>query len=122
MKKAYPGHAKRVMMGAWSYLRQFMYTKWVIVVDDDINARDWKDVMWAMSTRMDPARDTTMIEHTPIDYLDFASPVSGLGSKIGLDATNKWEGETNREWGEKLYMEQDVIDKVDAMWGELGLE
>ena len=122
MKKAYPGHAKRVMMGAWSYLRQFMYTKWVIVVDDDINARDWKDVMWAMSTRMDPARDTTMIEHTPIDYLDFASPVSGLGSKIGLDATNKWEGETNREWGEKLYMEQDVIDKVDAMWGELGLD
>ncbi|MGJ3231413.1 MAG: UbiD family decarboxylase [Oceanicaulis sp.] len=122
MKKAYPGHAKRVMMGAWSYLRQFMYTKWVIVVDDDIDARDWKDVMWALSTRMDPARDVTMIEHTPIDYLDFASPVSGLGSKIGLDATNKWEGETNREWGEKLYMEQDVIDRVDAMWGELGLE
>ena len=122
MKKAYPGHAKRVMMGAWSYLRQFMYTKWVIVVDDDIDARDWKDVMWAMSTRMDPARDTTMIEHTPIDYLDFASPVSGLGSKIGLDATNKWDGETSREWGEKLYMEQDVIDHVDAMWGELGLD
>jgi len=121
MKKAYPGHAKRVMMGAWSYLRQFMYTKWVIVVDDDIDARDWKDVMWALSTRMDPARDTTMIENTPIDYLDFASPVSGLGSKIGLDATNKWEGETNREWGEKLFMEQDIIDKVDAMWGELGL-
>jgi 4-hydroxy-3-polyprenylbenzoate decarboxylase len=121
MKKAYPGHAKRVMLGAWSYLRQFMYTKWVIVVDDDINARDWKDVMWAMSTRMDPARDCTIIEHTPIDYLDFASPVSGLGSKIGLDATNKWEGETNREWGEKLFMEQDIIDKVDAMWGELGV-
>ncbi len=121
MKKAYPGHAKRVMLGAWSYLRQFMYTKWVIVVDDDINARDWKDVMWAMSTRMDPARDCTIIEHTPIDYLDFASPVSGLGSKIGLDATNKWEGETNREWGEKLFMEQAIIDKVDAMWGELGL-
>ncbi|MGY6627200.1 MAG: UbiD family decarboxylase [Oceanicaulis sp.] len=121
MKKAYPGHAKRVMLGAWSYLRQFMYTKWVIVVDDDINARDWKDVMWAMSTRMDPARDCTIIEHTPIDYLDFASPVSGLGSKIGLDATNKWEGETNREWGEKLFMEQEIIDKVDAMWGELGL-
>jgi 4-hydroxy-3-polyprenylbenzoate decarboxylase len=121
MKKAYPGHAKRVMLGAWSYLRQFMYTKWVIVVDDDINARDWKDVMWAMSTRMDPARDCTIIEHTPIDYLDFASPVSGLGSKIGLDATNKWDGETNREWGEKLFMEQEIIDKVDAMWGELGL-
>ncbi|MFC4724735.1 UbiD family decarboxylase [Glycocaulis abyssi] len=121
MKKAYPGHAKRVMLGAWSYLRQFMYTKWVIVVDDDINARDWKDVMWAMSTRMDPGRDCTIIENTPIDYLDFASPVSGLGSKIGLDATNKWEGETNREWGEKLFMEQDIIDKVDAMWGELGL-
>lgn len=121
MKKAYPGHAKRVMLGAWSYLRQFMYTKWVIVVDDDINARDWKDVMWAMSTRMDPARDCTIIEHTPIDYLDFASPVSGLGSKIGLDATNKWEGETNREWGEKLFMEQAIIDRVDAMWGELGL-
>ncbi|MEQ8406151.1 MAG: UbiD family decarboxylase [Oceanicaulis sp.] len=122
MKKAYAGHAKRVMMGAWSYLRQFMYTKWVIVVDDDINARDWKDVMWAMSTRMDPARDTVAIENTPIDYLDFASPVSGLGSKIGFDATNKWEGETNREWGEKLYMEQDVIDAVDKMWGGLGLD
>lgn len=122
MKKAYSGHAKRVMMGAWSYLRQFMYTKWVIVVDDDINARDWKDVMWAISTRMDPVRDITPIENTPIDYLDFASPVSGLGSKIGLDATNKWPGETNREWGEKLYMEQDVIDRVDAMWSELGLD
>lgn len=121
MKKAYPGHAKRVMLGAWSYLRQFMYTKWMIVVDDDIDARDWKDVMWAMSTRMDPARDITVIENTPIDYLDFASPVSGLGSKIGLDATNKWEGETNREWGEKLFMEQEIIDRVDAMWGELGL-
>ncbi len=122
MKKAYAGHAKRVMMGAWSYLRQFMYTKWVIVVDDDINARDWKDVMWAISTRMDPGRDITVIENTPIDYLDFASPVSGLGSKIGLDATNKIGGETNREWGEKLFMEQDVIDRVDAMWDELGLE
>ena len=122
MKKAYAGHAKRVMMGAWSYLRQFMYTKWVIVVDDDINARDWKDVMWAISTRMDPGRDITVIENTPIDYLDFASPVSGLGSKIGLDATNKIGGETTREWGEKLFMEQDVIDRVDAMWDELGLE
>ena len=121
MKKAYPGHAKRVMLGAWSYLRQFMYTKWVIVVDDDINARDWKDVMWALSTRMDPARDITMIENTPIDYLDFASPVSGLGSKVGLDATNKWPPETNREWGEKIRMDQDVIDKIDRIWPELGL-
>ena len=122
IKKAYPGHAKRIMMGVWSYLRQFTYTKWVIVVDEEIDARDWKDVMWAISTRMDPARDITPIENTPIDYLDFASPVSGLGSKIGMDATNKWPGETNREWGEKLYMEQDVIDRVDAMWSELGLD
>ena len=122
MKKAYPGHAKRVMLGAWSYLRQFMYTKWVIVVDDDIDARNWDDVWWAISTRVDPARDATMIEHTPIDYLDFASPVSGLGSKIGIDATNKWPGETNREWGDKLFMEKDVIDRVDAMWSELGLD
>jgi len=121
MKKAYPGHAKRVMMGAWSYLRQFMYTKWLIVVDDDIDARDWKDVMWAMSTRMDPARDITVIENTPIDYLDFASPESGLGSKIGLDATNKWPPETHREWGEKLYMEKDVVDRIDRIWGDLGL-
>jgi len=121
MKKAYPGHAKRVMMGAWSYLRQFMYTKWLIVVDDDIDARDWKDVVWAMATRMDPARDITVIENTPIDYLDFASPESGLGSKIGLDATNKWPPETKREWGEKLFMEKDVIDKVDRIWDELGL-
>ncbi len=121
MKKAYPGHAKRVMMGAWSYLRQFMYTKWIIVVDDDINARDWKDVMWALSTRMDPARDITVVENTPIDYLDFASPESGLGSKIGLDATNKWPPETHREWGEKLYMEQDIIDRVSAKWAEMGL-
>lgn len=121
MKKAYAGHAKRVMMGVWSYLRQFMYTKWVIVVDADIDARNWKDVMWALSTRMDPARDITVIENTPIDYLDFASPVSGLGSKIGLDATDKFPGETNREWGRQIRMEQAVIDKVDAMWGELGL-
>ncbi|MCY4191228.1 MAG: UbiD family decarboxylase, partial [Rhodospirillaceae bacterium] len=102
IRKAYAGHAKRVMMGVWSYLRQFMYTKWVIVVDDDIDCRDWKDVIWAISTRMDPARDTTMIENTPIDYLDFASPVSGLGSKAGLDATNKWPEETNREWGVRI--------------------
>jgi len=121
MKKAYPGHAKRVMMGAWSYLRQFMYTKWVIVVDDDIDARDWKDVMWAVSTRMDPARDITVIENTPIDYLDFASPDSGLGSKIGLDATNKWPPETKREWGEKLRMDQAVVDRVSEMWDSLGL-
>ncbi len=121
MKKAYAGHAKRVMMGVWSYLRQFMYTKWVIVVDADIDARNWKDVMWALSTRMDPARDITVIESTPIDYLDFASPVSGLGSKIGLDATDKWPGETNREWGRQIRMDQAVIEKVDAMWSELGL-
>ena len=121
MKKAYPGHAKRVMMGVWSYLRQFSYTKWVIVVDDDIDARDWKDVMWAVSTRMDPARDITVIENTPIDYLDFASPDSGLGSKIGLDATNKWPPETKREWGDKLRMADDVVAKVDEMWADLGL-
>ena len=121
MKKAYPGHAKRVMMGVWSYLRQFMYTKWVIVVDDDIDARDWKDVMWALSTRMDPARDITLVEGTPIDYLDFASPESGLGSKIGLDATNKWPPETHREWGEKLGMDQATIDAVTEKWARLGL-
>ena len=121
MKKAYAGHAKRVMMGVWSYLRQFMYTKWVIVVDDDIDARDWKDVMWAISTRMDPARDITVIEHTPIDYLDFASPVSGVGSKIGLDATNKLPGETDREWGEKLDMDDATKNRVDEMWEALGL-
>jgi len=121
MKKAYPGHAKRVMMGVWSYLRQFMYTKWVIVVDDDIDARDWKDVMWAVSTRMDPARDITLVENTPIDYLDFASPESGLGSKIGLDATEKWPPETSREWGRQIRMSDEVIEKVNAMWPELGL-
>ncbi len=121
MKKAYAGHAKRVMMGVWSYLRQFMYTKWVIVVDADIDARDWKQVMWALSTRMDPARDITVIENTPIDYLDFASPVSGLGSKIGLDATDKFPGETHREWGRQIRMDQAVVDKVDAMWSDLGL-
>jgi UbiD family decarboxylases len=121
MKKAYPGHAKRVLMGVWSYLRQFMYTKWVIVVDDDIDARDWKDVMWAISTRMDPARDITVIENTPIDYLDFASPESGLGSKIGLDATNKWPPETRREWGEKLFMDPQVVETVTEKWAKLGL-
>ncbi|MFC3226475.1 UbiD family decarboxylase [Marinibaculum pumilum] len=121
MRKAYPGHAKRIMMGVWSYLRQFMYTKWVIVVDDDIDARDWKDVMWAVSTRMDPARDVTIVTDTPIDYLDFASPDSGLGSKIGLDATNKWPPETKRDWGEKIRMSQDIVDRVDRLWPRLGL-
>lgn len=121
MKKAYPGHAKRVMMGAWSYLRQFVYTKWLIVVDDDIDARDWKDVMWAISTRMDPARDVTLIDRTPIDYLDFASPESGLGSKIGLDATNKIAPETHREWGEKIAMDASVIAAVSEKWARLGL-
>ncbi len=121
IKKAYPGHAKRVMLGVWSYLRQFMYTKWVIVVDDGIDARDWKDVMWAVSTRMDPARDITVIENTPIDYLDFASPLSGLGSKIGLDATDKWPPETSREWGQTLRMSDSVIDRIDQIWPKLGL-
>ena len=121
MKKQYPGHAKRVMMGVWSFLRQFMYTKFVVVCDDDVNARDWQDVIWAITTRMDPARDTVMIENTPIDYLDFASPVSGLGSKMGLDATNKMPGETDREWGEPIVMEQAVKDRVDAIWDELGI-
>ncbi|MDF2179070.1 4-hydroxy-3-polyprenylbenzoate decarboxylase [Aliiglaciecola sp. CAU 1673] len=121
MKKQYPGHAKRVMMGVWSFLRQFMYTKFVIVCDDDVNARDWNDVIWAITTRMDPARDTTMIENTPIDYLDFASPVSGLGSKMGMDATNKWPGETDREWGIPITMRQDIKDKIDGLWDDLGL-
>lgn len=119
MKKQYAGHAKRVMLGTWSYLRQFMYTKFVIVVDDDIDVRNWQEVIWAMTTRMDPARDLTILENTPIDYLDFASPVSGLGSKVGFDATNKWPGETNREWGRTIVMSPDVIKKVDAMWDSL---
>jgi len=121
MKKQYPGHAKRVMMGVWSFLRQFMYTKFVIVCDDDVNARDWNDVIWAITTRMDPARDTTLIENTPIDYLDFASPVSGLGSKMGMDATNKWPGETTREWGEPIVMDQATKDRVDELWDSLGI-
>ncbi|MBZ2163660.1 4-hydroxy-3-polyprenylbenzoate decarboxylase [Alteromonas stellipolaris] len=121
MKKQYPGHAKRVMMGVWSFLRQFMYTKFVIVCDDDVNARDWNDVIWAITTRMDPARDTVMIENTPIDYLDFASPVSGLGSKMGMDATNKMPGETDREWGEPIVMDEDVKKRVDDIWDELGI-
>lgn len=119
MKKQYAGHAKRVMLGTWSFLRQFMYTKFVIVVDDDINVRNWQDVIWAMTTRMDPVRDLTILENTPIDYLDFASPVSGLGSKVGFDATNKWPGETNREWGRTIVMSPHIIKKVDDMWDSL---
>ncbi len=122
MNKQYPGHAKRVMMGVWSFLRQFMYTKFVIVVDDDVNTRDWNDVIWAMTTRMDPARDTTLIENTPIDYLDFASPVSGLGSKIGFDATNKWPGETDREWGRPIHMSPDIKQRIDEIWDQLGID
>ncbi|MFA6013783.1 MAG: 4-hydroxy-3-polyprenylbenzoate decarboxylase [Gallionellaceae bacterium] len=121
IRKQYPGHAKRVMFGIWSFLRQFMYTKFIIVVDDDINARDWKEVMWAITTRMDPVRDTLLVENTPIDYLDFASPVSGLGGKMGMDATNKFPGETQREWGTPIVMDAAVKAKVDAMWGKLGL-
>ncbi|WP_440615327.1 4-hydroxy-3-polyprenylbenzoate decarboxylase [Cysteiniphilum sp. 6C5] len=120
IKKQYPGHAKRVMMGVWSFLRQFMYTKFVIIVDEDINTRSWEDVIWAITTRMDPTRDTTLIDNTPIDYLDFASPVASLGSKMGLDATNKLPGETTREWGEVITMRQDIVDKVDAIWADLG--
>jgi 4-hydroxy-3-polyprenylbenzoate decarboxylase len=119
MKKQYAGHAKRVMLGTWSFLRQFMYTKFVIVVDDDIDVRNWQEVIWAMTTRMDPARDLTILENTPIDYLDFASPVSGLGSKVGFDATNKWPGETNREWGRTIVMSPHIIKKVDDMWDSL---
>jgi 4-hydroxy-3-polyprenylbenzoate decarboxylase len=122
MKKQYPGHAKRVMLGVWSFLRQFMYTKFVIVCDDDVNARDWNDVIWAITTRMDPARDTTLIENTPIDYLDFASPVSGLGSKMGMDATNKWPGETDREWGVPIEMTEEVKTRVDDIWSSLGID
>jgi 4-hydroxy-3-polyprenylbenzoate decarboxylase len=121
MKKQYPGHAKRVMLGVWSFLRQFMYTKFVVVTDDDVDVRDWRDVIWAMTTRMDPDRDTLIIRNTPIDYLDFASPVSGLGSKIGFDATHKWRGETDRQWGRPIRMDEDVRARVDALWGELGL-
>lgn len=121
IKKQYAGHAKRVMFGIWSYLRQFMYTKFIIVVDNDINVRDWNEVMWAITTRMDPTRDTTLVDNTPIDYLDFASPVSGLGSKMGLDATNKWAGETTREWGTPIVMTDEVKRKVDGLWADLGL-
>jgi len=121
IKKAYLGHARRIMFGVWSYLRQFTYTKFVIVTDDDINVRDWKEVIWAMSTRMDPVRDTMMVENTPIDYLDFASPQPGLGSKMGFDATNKWPGETTREWGRPIQMSKEVISRIDKMWDDLGL-
>jgi 4-hydroxy-3-polyprenylbenzoate decarboxylase len=122
MRKQYPGHAKRVMFGIWSFLRQFMYTKFIIVVDDDVNIRDWKEVIWALTTRVDPQRDSVIVDNTPIDYLDFASPVSGLGSKLGIDATNKWPGETQREWGRALSMDADVKRRVDLLWSSLDLE
>ncbi len=122
MKKQYAGHAKRVMMGIWSFLRQFMYTKFIIVTDGDVNVRNWEDVIWAMTTRMDPARDSVIVENTPIDYLDFASPVSGLGSKIGFDATNKFPAETDREWGTPIQMSSEVVQKIDELWGELGID
>jgi len=121
LKKQYPGHAKRVMFGIWSFLRQFMYTKFIIVVDDDIDVRDWKEVIWAITTRVDAARDTLIAENTPIDYLDFASPVAGLGSKMGIDATNKWPGETNREWGRAIEMNAEVKRRVDDLWNQLGI-
>lgn len=121
MRKEYPGHAKRVMLGVWSFLRQFMYTKFVIVTDEDVNARDWQDVIWAMTTRMDPQRDSVFVDSTPIDYLDFASPVSGLGSKVGFDATNKWPGETDREWGRPITRDPGVTERIDALWDELGI-
>src|SRR5215510_5261718 len=121
MKKQYPGHAKRVMFGVWSYLRQFMYTKFIIVCDDDVNVRDWKEVVWALTTRVEPRRDAVITEHTPIDYLDFASPEPGLGSKMGIDATSKWPGETGRRWGEPIAMSEEVKQRVDALWRELGL-
>jgi 4-hydroxy-3-polyprenylbenzoate decarboxylase len=121
MKKQYPGHAKRVMFGVWSFLRQFMYTKFIVVTDEDVNVRDWKEVIWAITTRVDPARDTLLAEHTPIDYLDFASPAAGLGSKMGIDATNKWPGETSRKWGTPIAMDARVKQRVDQLWKELGL-
>ena len=122
MKKQYPGHAKRVMMGVWSFLRQFMYTKFIIVVDNDVDVRDWNDVIWAITTRMDPIRDTTLVDNTPIDYLDFASPVSGLGSKMGMDATNKLPGETNREWGKPIKRDPKIVERIDEIWASLGIE
>mgnify|MGYP001271014512 FL=1 len=122
IRKQYPGHAKRIMMGVWSFLRQFMYTKFIVVVDEEINIRSWEDVIWAITTRIDPIRDTVMIDNTPIDYLDFASPTSGLGSKMGLDATNKWAGETNREWGTPIEMTDDVKQRIDEIWKDLGID
>jgi 4-hydroxy-3-polyprenylbenzoate decarboxylase len=119
IRKAYPGHARRVMFGIWSFLRQFMYTKFIVVVDADVNVRDWAEVIWAITTRVDPTRDTLLVDHTPIDYLDFASPVAGLGSKMGLDATHKWPGETSREWGRTLTMDADVKARVERIWQEL---
>ena len=121
MKKQYAGHAKRVMFGVWSFLRQFMYTKFIIVTNDDVNIRDWKEVIWAITTRVDPVRDTLIVENTPIDYLDFASPVSGLGGKMGLDATNKWPGETARTWGTPIVMDPVVHARVDEIWKDLGI-
>jgi len=122
IKKGYKGHAQRIMFGIWSYLRQFTYTKMVIVTDDDIDVRSWEQVIWAMTTRMDPARDTTVVENTPVDYLDFASPSSGLGSKIGIDATTKWPGETDRQWGRPISMSSEVKERVDKLWAELGID
>jgi 4-hydroxy-3-polyprenylbenzoate decarboxylase len=121
IRKQYPGHARRVMFGVWSFLKQFLYTKFVIVTDADVNVRDWKEVVWALATRVDPGRDTVITEHTPVDYLDFASPVAGLGSKMGIDATGKWPGETDRRWGEAIAMSEEVKRRVDALWRELGL-
>ena len=121
IRKAYPGHARRVMMGVWSHLRQFMYTKFIVVVDEDVDIRDWREVIWAITTRVDPVRDTMMVENTPIDYLDFASPVSGLGSKMGLDATSKLPGETTREWGRPLNMSPEVLARVAPIWDSLGI-
>jgi 4-hydroxy-3-polyprenylbenzoate decarboxylase len=121
MRKQYPGHPKRVMFGVWSTLRQFMYTKFIIVTDEDVNIRDWKEVMWALTTRVDAARDTLIVQDTPIDYLDFASPVAGLGSKMGIDATNKWPAETSRTWGRPIAMQAEVRERVDRLWQDLGL-
>jgi 4-hydroxy-3-polyprenylbenzoate decarboxylase len=121
IKKSYPGHAKRVMFGVWSYLRQFMYTKMIIVVDEDIDVRNWKEVVWALTTRVDALRDTTLVDNTPIDYLDFASPVTGLGSKMGIDATNKWPGETSRDWGRPIQKDPQTSAHIDALWPRLGL-
>lgn len=119
IRKSYPGHAKRLMFGLWSFLRQFMYTKFIVVTDEDVDIRSWQDVIWAITTRVDPVRDTTLVENTPIDYLDFASPVSGLGGKLGLDATNKWPGETTREWGRGIRMDDDVEKRMSALFDRL---